>query len=201
METELNLQSNVLWSRITGICPDFVLDKDTETAIDALRLYFSADPAFEGKGFGKLAKGLFLAGNVGTGKTLIMTAAAGNPRKPFRVIPTNRIAGYYQTQGIEGIERFFNGSQPTLGVGPAAYCFDDLGAENMSARYMGNELNVMAEIILERYSNKHFIPFHYTHFTTNLTQEEIINLYGTRIHSRLKEMCNVIVLKGTDKRK
>jgi DNA replication protein DnaC len=57
----------------------------------------------------------------------------------------------------------------------------------------------MADIILNRYDNPK-IPHHMTHLTTNLKPDEIEQAYGTRVRSRMREMFNVILLTGPDRR-
>jgi hypothetical protein len=50
-------------------------------------------------------------------------------------------------------------------------------------------VNKMAEIILSRYER--FTRTRcLTHFTTNLSADEIEERYGSRVRSRLREMCN-----------
>jgi DNA replication protein DnaC len=68
-------------------------------------------------------------------------------------------------------------------------CFDDLGTEDTEKAHYGNRTNVMEKIILNRYDhcrNK------LTHFTTNLTAEQIKETYGLRVTDRLREMVNVL---------
>jgi len=71
-----------------------------------------------------------------------------------------------------------------------SYCFDDLGTED-EVRHYGSVTNVLGQIILMRYelfqSRKVM-----THFTSNLTSDQIGNHYGERVRSRLREMCNWI---------
>jgi DNA replication protein DnaC len=83
---------------------------------------------------------------------------------------------------------------------PKIYCFDDLGAEQ-SLKYYGNECNVMGEILLSRYDlfiSQKMI----THITTNLSAQEIENMYGSRVRSRLREAFNLIAFSSSsiDKR-
>lgn len=74
---------------------------------------------------------------------------------------------------------------------------DDLGAEPESITTFGTKRNVMADILLRRYEQ---FPRWKTHFTTNLTDEQIKKRYGERIYSRLNEMCVFIELNGKDRR-
>ena len=60
----------------------------------------------------------------------------------------------------------------------------------------------MAEILLSRYDL--FIAKKLqTHITTNLSASEIEKNYGSRVRSRLRELCNLIAFENivTDKRK
>ena len=178
--------------------PDFVVDDILKSVMRALALYFANDPRFEEEGNGKLEKGIFLSGNVGTGKTLLMQAFK-KCRKSFykadySVLSCIDIANRYMTEGMENFYRYFGEPDQSWG-----YCFDDFGAENISVKYMGNELNCMEQIILSRYSRK--IPFYRTHFTSNLDADAIERLYGLRVRSRLREMVNFIVIDGNDRRK
>ena len=69
-------------------------------------------------------------------------------------------------------------------------------------KYFGNECNVMAEVILTRYDlfvSRKLI----THITTNLAAGEIEKMYGNRLRSRIRELCNLIAFptSASDKRK
>ena len=60
-----------------------------------------------------------------------------------------------------------------------------------NARLYGNECNVLAEILLDRYD--WFVTNGMrTHLTRNLNAPELETLYGDRLRSRLREMCNVL---------
>ena len=69
--------------------------------------------------------------------------------------------------------------------------------------FYGNKVNVIEEIILDRYDlfRKHHLI---THITTNLDVEDIKEKYGERVLSRMYEMFNFIILGGdknaTDRR-
>lgn len=82
---------------------------------------------------------------------------------------------------------------------PLSRCFDDFGAEGDAYHY-GNKVNVMEEILQDRYEAFGRYGMR-TYITTNLNEEEIEGAYGTRVISRLREMCNFLVLKGQDRRK
>lgn len=193
----LNQVSTAFKKSAEEFCPGFLLDDIIKPTFRLLCLYFANDPRFEEDNNFKLAKGIGLFGNVGVGKTILMQACRINPRMDFTVVSTPHLSDIYQEEGIEGLKRFA-GISSSSGEPQKAFCFDDLGCEPTSSKYMGNEMNVMQRIILSRYEKK--IPFNYTHFTSNLSSDEISELYGIRTKSRLREMCNVIVLPGEDRR-
>lgn len=188
----------------TDIAAEFDVSDDLKPVLRGLALYFSGDSRFEEEGYGSLKKGLFVTGNVGTGKTLLMRAASrafaiGNKR--MLEANTSAIVDKYVTQGIESIARYMCWDASTVDYRAEAgiYFFDDLGAEPKEAKFMGNSLNVMQRVIMSRYDLR--IPFTYTHFTSNVGGEEIETMYGTRVRSRLREMVNFIEVPGYDKRK
>ena len=82
-----------------------------------------------------------------------------------------------------------------------SYCFDDLGTED-EVKHFGTQTNAMAQVILMRYNLFQSRQVH-THFTSNLTADQIEFHYGDRVRSRLREMCNWIeyTADSTDKRK
>ena len=117
----------------------------------------------------------------------------------FRIIAARDVARQFLQDGYSVIDRYGAKSYRSkhLGYGPVlqydqpiTYCFDDLGTESDAKRY-GNDCNVMAEVLLDRYDQ--FIRRGMiTHLTTNLNAEALEDLYGDRVRSRLREMCNLI---------
>lgn len=76
-----------------------------------------------------------------------------------------------------------------------------MGSEQDGKHY-GNQCNVIAEVLLSRYDL--FISDRLiTHITTNLDANQIEEMYGTRVRSRLREMLNMIAWPddSPDKRK
>lgn len=188
----------------------YMIDKTNIDIFQALSYYFTNDPKFETfgseRGFDwKLHKGLCLQGNVGRGKSLLMRLFSRNKRRCYNVVGCKEVAAEYAKKGgIELIEKYFSlipdGSDPrTFYQKGLGMCFDDLGTEVVKKNF-GNELNVMEEIILSRYDKKFEFPFDCTHITTNLSAEEIEQMYGTRVKSRFREMFNQVELGGEDRR-
>lgn len=138
-----------------------------------------------------LSKGLILTGGIGCGKTTLfrcfdlthpmMSREVGLSTHnilPYSLVSCNRVARAYATDGVQTLYPYFKGN----------WMFDDLGTESTS-KYYGQSMDVMGEILLERYDS---YRKYRTYITTNLTHKQISGLYGARIASRLTEMCNWI---------
>ena len=189
------------------IVPEFVINDPIKVVIKAFSYYFNNDPEFEKMKPGwKLNKGICLWGNVGVGKTTLMNTLMDNPRIPFDMINCRVIVGNYLRDGYESIDiyrrnntyTYLDENQCRLTTKFKGICFDDFGVERDAVSY-GDRVNLLEEIILDRYDNH--IPFDQTHLTTNLTSDEIEKRYGTRVRSRMREMFNLIELHGSDFRK
>lgn len=155
------------------------IDAENEPAVRYLLAWACAHPRFDGDP----GKGLLLMGHKGTGKTILMRAlgACIEPDLRFAVHNTRKVTSAYNIDGDEGL-RSFLAHQHML--------FDDLGDERMGQHY-GDKVESMSLIIQERYEL--FVDRGImSHFTTNLTGQEIRDRYGDRVHSRLKHMVNSI---------
>ncbi|OLY91215.1 hypothetical protein SAMN05444008_11289 [Cnuella takakiae] len=184
-----------LLTRAKEIEPKFEVDEHFKKILTPLSLYFWRLDDFENKGYGLLNKGLFITGNVGVGKTLLMKLFCQNAVRPLRVLSTNIVADTYQEHGIEYLRNKYC-SGPT-NYSHSNICFDDLGAERIGVKHMGNDINVMEQVILNRYEQG---QHNLTHFTSNLDAVQIEKLYGTRVRSRLREMVNFFEFGGEDRR-
>lgn len=141
-------------------------------------------------------KGLMLFGGVGAGKTFLMNIFSANPKASYGVISCREVSALYTKEGYESIRQFYaisKGYRNGFGHHEYGKCFDDLGEEK-NKKYFGNELNVMEDIIESRYNNKGL--WKYTHITTNLTVQQIEEIYGKRVRSRMREMFEIVDFVG-----
>ena len=167
----------------------FVVDEENKEVINQLLYYFNRDTEFKGEH----SKGIILCGNVGSGKTHLFKVFQLLALKPIAMTTCRNVERRFHEKGYPVLKDFAfkpvsNGTDKFV----PAYCFDDLGAE-ANVKAFGNEVNVMAELIQDRYELWKSSGV-VTHFTTNLTKSEISFRYGDRCLSRLQEMCTFVVL-------
>ncbi len=168
----------------------YILDQYNEEKFEMIARYFLKDET----GPLNLNKGLALGGNVGCGKTTIMKFFQFNQTQSYILKSVREIAGAYSKIGHDAIARYndlikFGDTHLSYGQTELGCCFDDLGTEE-DRKHFGNESNVMADIILNRYDN--YLLKAKTHITTNLSGDEVEQRYGTRVRSRFREMFNFV---------
>jgi DNA replication protein DnaC len=146
-----------------------------------------------------LRKGILLSGPIGCGKTSIM--ALIRPffyhRHDYKIKTCREISFEFAKNGFESLHHYTQKEHTQSRL--TGYCFDDLGAEQ-NIKHYGNDLNVMAEIIISRYED--FVQNQsITHITTNLSASEIEALYGNRLRSRMRSMFNLITFNNESRDK
>lgn len=189
IDTDLDISFDdgrkLLWQIMKLIAPEFKVTNHNKPIIQSLIKYFLRHRDCEYD----LTKGLYLYGNVGRGKSTLMELFSkfteGLRLFPFQIVSCKKIAfDISQSQKTESMSNYFSGH----------YCFDDFGYEE-SYKLFGNDINVMEEIMVQRYdkNNRTFV-------TTNLKPDDIAGKYGMRMASRALEMFNFIFLDGPDYR-
>lgn len=153
---------------------------------------------------GRLKRGIYIAGNTGSGKSWCLDimrsycAAWGfgiqfqdddKPRQLlWRSVRADAICDSFMENGtIHGFK-----TQPMLGI-------QDLGSEPQEVMHMGNRLDVVRTLIEYRGDKTDEL----TLITSNVKihGEVMRERYGDRVASRLREMCNYFEIKGKDRRK
>lgn len=201
-EPTIELLKSLYLSRKDQYGNKFILDNYSEPVFDKLAKYFTKSKDCELNP----DKGIMLAGPVGCGKTEIMDFFKYNFYDSFIVVSCRDLTYSYSKLGDEAIKRY-NGLIPfvdvhlSYGQNKVGVCFDDMGTEDDRKNY-GNESNVMADVMLNRYDNKRNL-IRKTHITTNLTTDEMEARYGSRVRSRMREMFNLVVFDpiSADRRK
>jgi DNA replication protein DnaC len=192
----------------------FQLTNEQKPVAKALSLYFTNSEGFEELDVSlynrrrdvkfDLNKGIWLVGNPGVGKTMLMQAFSHNKRQCYRVLQCSKIVNSFlrdakdgngyesidyctkQWKEAAGASNYF---QTSMGI-----CYNDLGTENTKVNSYGNSENVMEYIFLQTSENN--VPFFHRHVTTNLDFTQVEKTYGIRMLDRIREAFNVIELKG-----
>lgn len=187
--------------------PELVIDDNNGEVMKALVLYFRQDRMFETEGHGSLKKGIFLVGPVGVGKTflmkLLLESVRFETRVPYRIESAFQVAEKYQSDGMDTLNKIIPEVTGIRSIdnpyNNRNLLFDDFGVEPTQVSYMGTRLNPM-EFVISRLYDRYSDRFSNIHFTSNLNKQMIEEAYGTRIYSRLREMTNLILLNGPDRR-
>jgi len=174
---------------------NYQIDDANKNIINLLCIYFSKDDELMMRNFPQYStrKGLLIAGNCGTGKTMLLNlfkhVVKNLSSQAFRMTSTNAVVREYDESGSQALKTYLK----------HRWMFDDFGSENMGKHY-GKDEEVFKTIIEERY-NLFLNTGEPTYLTTNLTISQIKKRYGDRVASRINEMFNVILMGGHDRRK
>lgn len=153
--------------------------------LKTLCFYFSNDARFETELNFDRSKGLWVRGGAGVGKTYPLQLLEENELNPFRVMSMIEIAGNVSEEG----EYELTGSMCVI---------DDVGSEQPLINHYGTKINWFKDFIEMFYASKK--SFSRIIITTNCDFDEIENKYGFRVRSRIKDMFNIINIKGEDLR-
>jgi len=183
--------------------PHFRIDDIDRPVIVRLLAYFLQDETVAAAEGMDLQKGIMLSGRIGCGKTSLMTLIRNLAPESYRpqIVSCRDVSFEFSEIGYDAIKRYSKRAFFPYSDIPRIHCFDDLGLEQ-NTNFWGNNCNVMGEILLSRYdlliSNKML-----THVTTNLNTQELEDLYGNRIRSRMRAMFNLVAFDPStaDKRR
>ena len=140
-------------------------------SLDALRLYMAG-------------YGLFVYGDVGTGKTMFFRLMRNHEQKSIYIFSMHNILGRTEVE-IRELMDSLAGQEVLL---------DDVGAEPKFNNY-GVRFDILAYILERRMESRMR-----THLTTNLSKGEIGDRYGKRVIDRIAEMCRSVEFSGKSQR-
>jgi hypothetical protein len=163
---------------------ELIQNEFNKPLITAICYFLSEDPRFEELGY-SLKKGLLIRGISGIGKTYLVTCVKDNKFKPISI---------YSMIDISDEVREYGGFQAK---GKVVY-LDDVGSEETVNHY-GSKINWFKEFLESYYLNS--TDFSRLILSTNCNFDQIQEKYGFRVRSRMKEMFNIIDVKGKDLRK
>lgn len=144
-------------------------------------------------------KGIFLTGSTGTGKSRRLRWAA-DAFGIHMMSATALCDLLMEAESAREKDDILLCVPPRWSEVPEHYndlIIDDLGTEPDGQKVYGTQRYLMEDAITRRYE---VFPRWKTHFTSNLTVEEIRARYGERVWSRLNEMVTFVTLAGKDRR-
>ena len=175
------------------MCPHFVIDDDNQSAYIAVAAWLVGDPNCHGI---RPGKGIYLEGPVGCGKSLCLDIYRSVAR--YLYIQVNGEPIRWQTVRTEEVcDTFLATGNVDTFRDARVICFQDLGSEPTEVLYMGNRRNIMRSILEYRGDNAACL----TLITSNIPADKAGEYYGQRVESRLRQMCNIITMGGSDRRK
>lgn len=147
---------------------------------------------------GKHKTGLLIYGAAcGTGKTTLANAMCNLVNYLFDSVYNQDRKTVYRTSAINLVKMYSdNPEQYKRMVSQELLFVDDLGTEPVNIKIYGNEFSPVTELLYNRYDWQRW-----TIVTSNLSDEQLKERYGTRIDDRLREMFDRILFQGKSYRK
>ncbi len=185
-----------------SVCPGFKITANMKPLLnDLVRWCLMLDGKHDPR------KGLWLWGNIGTGKSTMLEIVreyCREMRPParyrrgsesralrddcwhygFRITNMSFVAGIFAKKGYPGIEEY---------IATPRQAFDEVGRECITTGFFGNMENVFQYIIQRRYDLRHG---DFTHVTSNISPDQIGTFYGEHIYDRCIEMFNFVEMSG-----
>lgn len=134
-------------------------------------------------------KGLWIAGDSGTGKTIIATMVIPVVLKLLHPMLTPTLIRHYQLNVKETAGQMYKQA-----IHSRVVIFDDMGRENTVNDFAGKFEFVPGIIDALENQKGMFI------FTTNLPEGQLEQRYGTPTIDRIKGMCTKVIIKGKTNR-
>lgn len=161
----------------------FIIDENNKEVINQLYFYLIGSDRFKGD----LYKGIFLSGNIGSGKTLILNSflkiIEDLSIKVVTKLHSKAIASFLKENG----ESYLN-QRPLF--------IDDIGKEAKTVNDYGTVKNTIPDLFALRYDFGSW-----TFATCNYKSDKLTEFYGETIFDRFKEFFNNMELSGNSRRK
>ena len=191
--------------------PKFKIDDENRFAYENFIKWLHADPTMQALEpssgatiSGSLKRGIYIAGNTGSGKSWCLeimreyARAIGFPIK-FQSEESVRPLLWSIYRADEICREWAGSGDIQKFKARSILAVQDFGQEQQETLYMGNRMNVLKQILEYRGDQDGQL----TLITSNLklSGKKLEELYGDRVQSRLFEMCNYFEIKGKDRRK
>lgn len=186
MSPDINAAKWLFVDAARRVCPGFVFRDEYKPIFTSL-VYWCMGSA---EGDLDPRKGLWLWGDIGTGKSTILEilsrvwpALSPLGRWGMRITNATDVCADYQSDGYQGLQPYIRWR---------VQAFDEVGSESIPTSHFSDRENVMQYILQRRYDNRGCI----TLATTNLSLSQISERYEPRIFDRCKQMFNTVALRG-----
>jgi DNA replication protein DnaC len=176
------------WTSLNELGRQFVINPDNTPLIKTLCFFLSNDERFEKELAYSFQKGLLIRGVAGIGKTHLVRCVSTNELNPVLILSMLEISDQVKAEGEFIIE---------LKDFKILY-LDDVGTEEPTVNHYGTKINWFKSFI-EMYYLRNRV-YNKLIISTNNSFSEIEEKYGFRVRSRIKDMFNIIDVKGTDMR-
>lgn len=178
------------WSASERFKKRLVVNDGNKQLITALCFFLSRDKRFEEQLGYSFEKGLLIRGTVGLGKTFLVQCLERNELNPVLLLSMIDIADQVRLEGEYSIQKGNN----------RIIYFDDVGSEEATVNHYGTKINYFKDFIEQTYLRNHFKTFNQLMISTNCSFDDIEQKYGMRARSRMKDMFNIVDIKGEDMR-
>lgn len=176
------------WTSQNEFGKTLMLNDDNKHLIKTLCYFLSRDERFEKELNYSLEKGLLIRGISGLGKTHLVQCVSKNELNPILVLSMLDITGDIKSDGEYEIK---------IGDKEIIY-LDDVGTEEPVVNHYGTKISFFKTFIESYYLRNS--KFSNLMISTNNSFSEIEEKYGFRVRSRMKDMFNVVDVKGKDMR-
>lgn len=189
----------------------FVIDEHNQDVFHLLCLYFTNDPEFEKHGQDgvnySLNKGIWLQSEIrGSGKSVLLQCFQINKRQCFGYVHTAQLGNIFVRSGFPGVDQYTTTTwQPSSAFNfyqeEAGFMYDEMFSEGIYNGW-GTQLFPSRHIINSLYdfsTNKKGQLWKF-HITSNFDGNDIEEVAGKNIRSRMPDMFNLIKLGGINRR-
>lgn len=179
------------WTSQNNFGKKLILNDHNKHLITSLCYFLSHDEKFEKELGYSFKKGILIRGISGLGKTHLVRCLEKNDLHPILILSMIEIADQIKHEGEFEIN---------MGDNHVVY-LDDVGTEEATINHYGTKINFFKQFIETLYLKNQNKSFNRIMISTNNSFSEIEEKYGFRVRSRMKEMFNIIDVKGEDMRK
>lgn len=163
-----------------------VKNDKADEIVDLVLRYFAKDESFlksdKIQNKPSFDKGLFLVGNVGTGKTFVFEFIKYLESKQYNhLVDPPPLTVVHASSLVNDVNEIYTHRLTKQNN----VMIDDIGKEPKEY----GEYTSIKQVISARYDKALL-----THLTSNLNLEELTGMYGLHILDRIKQMCNVVVI-------